>query len=182
MDFTRSRPDVVRSVTQRWLVNNWLRLRGNRSCPAWDDLDTDELKPQADTVMFCDVVANGGLPRFLIRYHGERIAQSYGGDCVGKFLDEVLPPAWRDGAMATYREAVRGQHPVYNVVDTRDPDGRLVHMERLLLPFSQNGDAPDRVLASIETVSLDGKFDQHGLAKSPYLSNSCAFVAVIATE
>jgi hypothetical protein len=86
---------------------------------------------------------------------------------------------WR---LTRYREAISGQHPVYNVVDTRDPDGRLVHMERLLLPFSRNGNTAEHVLSSIETVSLDGKFDQHGLAKSPYLSNSCALVAVIATE
>jgi hypothetical protein len=75
---------------------------------------------------------------------------------------------------------VRGRHPVYNLVDTRDHDGRLVHMERLLLPFARNGAAVDRVLASIETLSLDGKFAQHGLADSPYVSSSCALVAVIA--
>jgi hypothetical protein len=55
-------------------------------------------------------------------------------------------------------------------------------MERLLLPFSRNGNTAGHVLPSIKTVSLDGKFDQHGLAKSPYPSNSCALVAVIATE
>lgn len=180
MDFVQARPDVVRSVAQRWLLNHWLRLRGNRPCPTWGDVDTGEFRSQADTVMFCDVVTSGGAPRLLIRYHGERIAQAYGGDCRGKFLDEVLPPTWREGAIATYCEALRGRYPVYNVVDTRDRDGRLVHMERLLLPFGRNGEAVDRVLASIETLSLDGKFAQHGLADSPYVSSSCALVAVIA--
>jgi hypothetical protein len=179
MNFVRTRPDVVRSVTQRWLLNYWHRLRRDRPCPNWDDVDTGEFRSQADTVMFCDVTPDTSPPRFRIRHLGASIARAYGGDRRGELLDDVLPPVWLENALATYREAVRGRLPVYNAVDTRDGEGRLVHLERLLLPFCRNGGPVDRVLASIETVSLDGKFDQRGLADSPYASRGCALVAVI---
>ena len=41
--------------------------------------------------------------------------------------------------------------------------GRLVHYERLLLPFSQDGASVDRILASFEFVSPDGGFENWDL-------------------
>jgi hypothetical protein len=179
MQFAASRPDAVRSVSQRWLLKEWTRLRGFKPMPLWKDVPVDELSPQLDTLMFLDVVANGAAPRFLIRFLGERIAQSYGDDFCGRFLDEAIPPAWRDNAMKTYGKAVETRLPVYNMVDTGDTSGTLVHMERLLLPFTSNGARADRLLASIETLSMEGSFEQRELGYSPHASQSCVFVAVI---
>jgi hypothetical protein len=179
MQFITSRPDAVRSVCQRWLLKSWTHLRGGRPVPSWKNLPLEDLWRQLDTLMFLDVVENGAKPRFRIRFLGKRVALSYGGDFSGRFLDEAIPPAWRDNAMLTYRKAITAQRPVYNVVDTHDGNGTLVHMERLLLPFTANDGAPDRVLASIETLSVDGKFEQHELGNSPHAASSCALVAVI---
>jgi hypothetical protein len=54
-----------------------------------------------------------------------------------------------------------------------------VHLERLLLPFSRDGVTADRILASIETLSLEGKFEQENLGRSPYAARNCALVATI---
>ena len=182
MQFAASRPDVVRSVSQRWLLKEWTRLRGSKPMPLWKDVPVEDLSQQLDTLMFLDVVANGSGPRFLIRFLGTRIAQSYGEDFSGRFLDEAIPPAWRENAMKTYGKAVDTRLPVYNMVDTGDTQGTLVHMERLLLPFTSNGSRADRLLASIETLSMEGGFEQRQLGNSPYASPSCAFVAVIDPE
>jgi hypothetical protein len=181
MQFITSRPDAVHSVCQRWLLKCWTHLRRHRTVPAWNDLPVEDLSPQLDTLMFLDLVENETPPRFRIRFLGKRVALSYGGDFCGRFLDEAIPPAWRDNAMLTYRQAITARRPVYNVVDTQDRDGTRVRMERLLLPFTANGGAPDRILASIETLSLDGKFEQHALGHSTYAGSSCALVAVIET-
>ena len=85
----------------------------------------------------------------------------------------------RDGAGVPYREAVARKRPVYNVVETRDGEGTLVRMERLLLPFASNGGEADRVLASIETLSVDGRFEQNELGRSRHVNGECALVAVI---
>ena len=65
--------------------------------------------------------------------------------------------------MATYAalrdpptEGGRTRVPVYTVSDMRDPTGRIVHHERLLLPFSTGGAEVDRILASIEAVEPGG--------------------------
>ena len=112
MEFAASRPDVVRSVSQRWLLKYWTELRGFKPMPLWKDVPVEDLTPQLDTLMFLDVVANGAGPRFLIRFLGQRIAQSYGADFCGRFLDEAIPPAWRDNAMRTYCRAVTSRLPV----------------------------------------------------------------------
>ena len=179
MDFAKAAPDVVQSINQRWLLNYWKRVRGTRELPVWKHMPVDELGSMVDALMFCDLVPNREGGRFLIRYLGRRIAQSYGGDFCGRYLDEALPPAWRENALTTYRKAIEAKRPVYNAVDTRDRDGRLVHLERLLLPFSRDGMVADRVLSSIETISIDGKFAQDNLGRSPHVSSDCALVATI---
>ena len=47
-----------------------------------------------------------------------------------------------------------------------DRNGRLVHYERLLLPFAADGRTVDRILASFELVCEDGAFDGHELMTS----------------
>ena len=53
--------------------------------------------------------------------------------------------------------------PVYTIHDIADRHGRLVHYERLLLPFSRDGESVDRILASFEFFCPDGGFDTSDL-------------------
>ena len=182
MDFMKTGPEVVQSINQRWLLNQWKRLRNGNPLPVWKHLPVDDLKRMLDTLMFCDLVPGDEGGRFLIRYIGKQIALSYGGDFQGRHLDEALPKIWRENALTTYRKAIRSGRPVYNAVDTRDRDGRMVHLERLLLPFSRDGVAGHHILASIETVSLEGKFEQENLGRSPHATANCALVATIAMD
>jgi hypothetical protein len=178
MDFMKTGPEVVQAINQRWLLRRWKDLRNGNPLPLWRHLPIDDLKPMVETLMFCDLVPDAG-GRFLIRYLGKRIAESYGGDFQGHYLDEALPAIWRDNALATYRKAMSGRRPVYNAVDTRDRNGRMVHLERLLLPFSRDGITADRILASIEAISLEGKFEHANLGRSPHATANCALVATI---
>jgi hypothetical protein len=169
MEFVESRPDVVRSVNQRWLLNYWNRIRAGSILPTWQGLETEELMRMSESLSFSDVLAANGNIRYLIRFHGQKIAETYGSNCRGKFLDEILPPALRDAALATYRHVVATRRPVYTVADTSDRAGRLVHYERLLLPFGRDGATVDRILISLETVSPEGTFDNRGLMRQPTL-------------
>lgn len=159
MQFISSRPDVVRSISQRQLLSYWNRLRGTGQLPVWHGFDAEELVAMAENLSFQDVIGSEADARFLIRFHGRRISEAFGAVCQGKFLDEILPPRYREPALATYRQVLTTRLPVYTVADMRDRDGRIVHYERLLLPFRQNGVAIDRILASLETVSPEGAFD-----------------------
>ena len=168
MEFITSRPDVVRSNNQRWLCDYWSRARPGARLPAWRGIDDDEFAAVRADLSCSDVVPANGQPRFGIRFHGERVAQLYGREnCIGKFLDEILPDAYREAALSSYRHVLASRLPVYTVADMRDPGGRIVHYERLLLPFGQNGIEVDRILASLETVSPEGAFENRGLMNAP---------------
>ena len=184
MHFTPSRSDVVRSINQRWLLSHWNRVRGDALLPIWKDLAAEQLARISDTLTFQDVVSTYGNPRFLIRFHGARIGEAYGANCQGRYLDQILPEAFRQPALATYYHVVATKLPVYTVVDTRDRDGRLVHYERLLLPFSRNGINVDRILASLETVSPEGAFENRNIFKAPTTAPNYSLCATIsiATE
>jgi hypothetical protein len=168
MEFISSRPDIVRSINQRWLLNYWNRLRAGAVLPKWPGLEAEELAAGLDSLSFQEVVGTESAARFQILFHGERIAELYGRtNCVGKFLDEILPEPYSRVALSTYQQAVATKMPVYTIADMRDRAGRIVHFERLLLPFSDAGDAVSRILASLETVSPEGAFESRDLMQSP---------------
>jgi hypothetical protein len=115
-----------------------------------------------------EVVDVDGAARFRIRFHGPHLSEALGPiEGEGKFIDDFLPPSYLGSAIATYREVVRTRGPVYTVSDMRDLTGRIIHHERLLLPFSTDGARADRILASIEAGSPEGPFELRDLMKSP---------------
>lgn len=179
MDFMSSRPDIIRSSSQSRLLSYWDRLRGANALPKWEGFEAEELTAMAESLSIQDVIGTDGSARFLIRFHGKRIAEAYGSFCQGKHLDEVLPPLYRDAALATYHRVLKTKLPVYTIADTRDRDGRIVHYERLLLPFSHDGVAIDRILASLETVSPEGAFDNRDVLKSTLKPPAFALCATI---
>jgi len=184
VEFVLSPPDIVRSISQLWLLKSWMRLRGSRQLPPWDGLTDDELAGMSDNLAFADVLNQDDTVRFLIRFAGVRIAEFVGVGCdgQGRFLDEALPAAYRDAALSTYRETVAAREPVYTIADVRDRAGRIVHFERLLLPFGRDGTAVDRILASIEAVSPEGGFDGRHLVTAPSAPPAFAFCAIIDTR
>jgi hypothetical protein len=185
VEFVLSPPDIVRSADQFWLLKWWIRTRGSRQLPAVEGVPADQPAGISDNLLFTDVVSRDGATRFLIRSGGRHITEYFGVSCPtggqGRFIDEVLPPAYRDAALSTFHEAVVAREPVYTIADLRDRAGRIVHVERLLLPFGRDGTAVDRILASIEAVSPEGAFDGQHLMTAPAMPPAFAFCAIIDT-
>ena len=180
MQFDSLRPDVIRSIKQCWLLKYWTGTRGAQAVPRWTDLELPEIASVTDAVNFLQVIETDRGLRFRIDFHGKSIGHAHGGvDCRGKFLDEVIPPAFMEPTMTTYRHAVASGLPVYTVSDMRDPDSRLVHYERLLLPFGSGGTKVDHIIGSLETISPDGAFQQRdlmGSAKEPPRYRICGTI------
>ena len=185
VEFVLSPPDIVRSADQLRLLQRSIRTRGSRQLPATEGVPDDAPAGISDNLLFTDVVSRDGATRFLIRSGGRRVTEYFGVSCPtsgqGRFLDEVLPPAYRDAALSTFHEAVAAREPVYTIADMRDRSGRIVHFERLLLPFGRNGVAVDRILASIEAVSPEGAFEGQHLMTAPAMPPAFAFCAIIDT-
>lgn len=167
MNFAVARPDVVRAINQRWLLKFWQRHLGPHRVPQWQAVEAENLTRVSASLSFLDVSGGGGRARFIIRFHGATIGQIYGSsDCRGKYLDEIIPAAHHAHGLAPYHRTVADGHPVYTIHDLTDRNGRLVHYERLLLPFARDGETVDRILASFEFICPDGAFDGHALMQS----------------
>jgi hypothetical protein len=180
MEFMQSGPDIVRSNTQRWLLDCWAKFRGHGSLPIWPGLNPGDFTVPLENLAVIQIVGDAGDMRFRIEFHGKRLVEAFGPvDCVGKCLDEILPPAYQSSALATYRQVANGKAPVYTVADMRDSAGRIVHHERLLLPFSMGGTDVERILASIEAASPEGPFELRDLMKSPIRPPVIALCATI---
>jgi hypothetical protein len=168
MEFMQSGPDIVRSDNQRRLLDHWASLRSPGSLPVWRGLGSNDSAMPFENLALTQVVGTADEARFRIEFHGQRLAEAFGPMvCVGKFLDEILPPPYLGPALSTYRQVLSGRLPVYTVSDMRDPAGRIVHHERLLLPFTLGGAETERILASIESHSPEGPFELRDLMKSP---------------
>jgi hypothetical protein len=164
MQFSVARPDVVRAINQRWLLKFWMRHLGSYRAPPWRAIEAEDLTRFSDNLSFLDVIGDNESLRLRIRFHGAMVGQVFGAaDCCGKFLYESAPEAARAQKLAPYRQAVASGRPVYTIHDIVDREGRLVHYERLLLPFSRDGNNVDRILTSFEFICPDGAFDNRGL-------------------
>lgn len=167
MNFSVAQPDVVRAINQRWLLNFWHRHVGDQSVPRWQTVEAENLSRVSADLSFLDVIGSGADVRFQIRLHGETIAKVYGSpDCRGQYIDQIIPAANHKTGLAPYHRALESRCPVYTIHDVTDRNGRLIHFERLLLPFSNSGGAIDRILASFEFICEDGAFDGEGLMKT----------------
>jgi hypothetical protein len=168
MKFAVGQPDMIRAINQRWLLNFWKRSLNDQNVPLWRTVEAEDFSRLSANLSFLDVAGSDDNARYQIRFNGATIAKVYGKtDCRGKFLDEIIPQARYPEAQAPYRQAVQSACPVYTIHDVTDRDGRVVHYERLLLPFASDGDTVDRILASFEFVCLDGAFEGHELMKTP---------------
>jgi hypothetical protein len=167
MKFSVARPDRIRAINQRWLLKFWKQNLGDQHLPQWQSVEAENLSAISASLSFLDVIGSNGLTRYKIRFHGETIAHVYGAtDCRGKYLDEIIPSARYAEAQAPYRQTAHSGCPVYTIHDVIDSHGRLVHYERLLLPFARDGKAVDRILASFEFICADGAFAGHKLMKT----------------
>ena len=174
-----SAPGVVKSVRQRWLLDYWNRLSRDGAPPDWADLDRAELETCMADITILDVAADGAGPRFRIFAHGKNVGRLYGTDCEGKFLDEVLPDAVREGILETYAQAASARRPVYTVSEVQDSELRPVYYERLLLPFAGAGGPVNRIIGFLEMVSPEGAFDRNRLLSDPVAASGYRIKAVL---
>lgn len=178
MQFQTARPDIIRAVNQRWLLKTWNERRNGRALPTWQDLQGREFAAMSNNLCFLDVVRDAGNVRFLMRFHSAWLGEVYGFDCHNQYLDEMPSGRFQDSLIATYQHVTATGVPVYASADISDRDGRLVHYERLLLPFGRDMQTVDRILASLEMISPDGAFEHRNLMMQPTPSSFAVCAAI----
>lgn len=160
---------MVKSITQRVLLNAWLRAaRKPDALPKLSDFHTEGSADERADMMGFDVVGSGEDARFLITQEGVRLTTAYGNEHVdprqrtNRYLDEAIGPERYAGVILSYRACLTRKHPTYTVAEVTDADGKDVSYERLLLPFGR-GDTVEHIIGSYKAISIEGGFRLHNL-------------------
>jgi hypothetical protein len=169
MEFASADPSVIKSITQRVLLNAWLRaLRTPNALPLVSDFHADGATEERADMMGFDVVGSGDAARFLITQEGGRLTAAYGNEHVdparrtNRFLDDAIGAERYAGVIMSYRACLARKRPTYTVARLLDADGKDVSYERLLLPFGR-GDTVEQLIGSYKAISIEGGFRLNNL-------------------
>ena len=163
MEFAGADPSVIKSIRQRYLLNEWLRAAGKRQpMPLLRDFHLNRVDDEMVDMMGYDVVGDGDGARFLITHQGARLATTYGNERIDpaerpRFLDEKIGPERYANIVGLYRVCLRHRRPAYSISTVQDADGKEVSYERLLMPFG-SGDAVQQIVGSFKCISIEGGF------------------------
>jgi hypothetical protein len=164
MEFTSADPSAVRSIRQRYLLNEWLRAAGkHRPLPLLGDFQPERVADDLVDMMGYDVIGQGDAARFLITHQGARLADTYGNERVdpterpNRFLDDAIGPERYAAVITLYRACLTHLRPLYSISTVQDADGKDVSYERLLLPFGR-GEAVEQIVGSFKSISIEGGF------------------------
>ena len=149
---------VMKSIRHRWLLKEWELGRAGRPLPPRAHLAREEFNLYRGEFSVFELRHEAAGLRFLLSAHGTFIGKAYGSNCVGKYLDQIVPAELQALQIEPYAQAVRHRRPVYVSSDTQDLAAKPVQFERLLLPFSEDGTTPTCVVADFEMISIEGNF------------------------
>lgn len=154
--------EVVRAIQQRDLLNKWLSLYTPlQHAPRFEEF---HLECASASAVLYTVKWDSGQPHIIIDSVGTRLAKAYGATGDGRELGDYLGSELIPVIMPIYEECIRRELPVYTVSRVQDRDNRTVDLERLLLPFS-DGTHITRIIASFETISIEGHFEINQLMR-----------------
>jgi hypothetical protein len=165
LHFESANPSVVKSIKQRDLLNNWLRLYArDHSLPRIDEYQPARIEDELPDLVFCAVDTTSEPPRLTIQSDGTRMSSAYGSTGKGRYLDEYLGTRLAPIVMPVYYECIVRRLPAFTIANIDDIYGRIVAYERLLLPFSGGGNVT-HIIASLKTISEDGGFEIKNLVR-----------------
>jgi hypothetical protein len=164
MQFQSADPSVVKSIRQRYLLNEWLRAAAKqRTIPPPGDVQLEQVADELVDMMHYEVVGQGDGARFLITHEGARLATTYGSDHIepaqrtNRYLDDAIGPERYANVVALYRACLARRRPTYSISTVQDADGKEVSYERLLMPFG-SGEAVQQIVGSFKCISIEGGF------------------------
>lgn len=147
----------IRCVQQISMLKLWERLKGTTGLPKASAVHGADIERLRDKLMLVDVEWQDGEPRYLIRFHGSDFERMHNRNCIGLFLNDIMAPAVRERGLKTYRQVVDRRIPAFNSTSVRGEDGSTVNYERLVLPFTQSGEAVDHIYSVVTLFTEDNQ-------------------------
>jgi hypothetical protein len=136
--------DSIADKTLRELWTYWSAQRRPDRLPGRDDIDPAAIPALLPFLVLADIVEDGRRIRF--RLVGGEIAQRWGNNFTGKYLDEIMTGDYFRFIDGLFRDAIRTGAPVYSEGAFRWDRGKTIGTKRLLLPLARDGKTVDMVL------------------------------------
>jgi hypothetical protein len=166
MNFDNASVDSIRSTSQRGLAAYWARLAlTQQGLPSFDQFAPAAGVHDPKHIAVWKVEMSGGETGFRALYRGSFIDEAVKDDWVGKTLAEVAPPTLRSPIIEASKHCASSGCAIYTVLRTYDGAGSPIDLERLLLPFGQNGRVRV-IVASLQLVSLEGNVERRKAVES----------------
>ena len=125
----------------------WLAKRSSRMAPPRSTIWLEDVARIIPNIALIDVV--GDPPRFRFHLCGTRLAEAYGENVTGKYLDEMDLGSISFPTLNLYANIVREcRVQVVRARFNKRRDGRYVDYERIGLPLSEDGKAVNVILCA----------------------------------
>lgn len=131
----------------------WVRRCGGRPMPCRADIDPRDIVSVIPLVFIADIFQP---LRFRFRLVGTVICSRWNEDLTGKWLDELAFDGERDAVLEQYAAVARTGLPRLDNEEFVNEDSRYLHYKRLLLPLSEDGQTPDRLIGIQKAIGIDG--------------------------
>jgi hypothetical protein len=174
--------NVIKSVSQRSLVQHWRRIGGSDGLPSFEHFAPPvEADPRQ---MMCWTIEGDGANRcFRTLQHGKFLSEAFHTDPLPlQQIKAVVPGPLQRVALDGLNECADACVPIYWVISTRDDAGHRVNCERLLLPFGEEPGKPRQIVTSLQLISYDGEFTRANVLAFFAREATVTFKAQIATS
>jgi hypothetical protein len=102
---------------------------------------------------------------FRALYRGRLLDEAFKDGWSGKTLAEVTPPSLQVAIISGSEHCANTGNAVFAILRTYDSAGYAIDLERLLLPFGNDGRV-DLILASLQLISLQGTVDRRNVVNN----------------
>jgi hypothetical protein len=175
LNFENGTLHSIRSDSQRALAASWARLC-NDGLPSFDAFDPEPGSHDPKQLVVWKVEVKDGQMVFRALYRGSLLDEAFNDGWAGKTLHEVTPPCLQPAIIGASDHCVSTGCAIYMVLRTNGGTGAIIELERLLLPFGNNGRVRI-IVASLQLRSLE-KTVQRGTVAKEFIAQSQVIVSV----
>jgi hypothetical protein len=129
------------------LARHCEKLADGREMPHWRDFRPTDVPWMIGRLYLVEVLDGGA--DYYFKLSGSLMKEIYGTEPEKKRLSEMIDCGLTRTLRANYDAIVATRKPFYLRGELRWPEGQCIHVERLLVPFCNEGDTPVMILGAV---------------------------------
>lgn len=175
--------NVIKSISQRALLRHWRELASEERLPALEQFAPPARAHDPRQLMFWAVESEAGERCFRTLHQTAYVVEAFGRNPPPReLLQAVVPPSLQDITLSGLNACVDARGPLYSIITTSDDHDHPIDCERLLLPFAAASGEVRQIVASLQLISINGRFTRETVLARFVAEAKLTFVAKIAMD